>query len=242
MPTGFHRLHLIRTLTSDEVSAPEVMDKNALKFERRRHEMVNRQIKSRGITDPSVIEAMLKVPRHFFVSEALMDQAYGDFPLPIGEQQTISQPYIVAEMTQALQLGKDDRVLEIGTGSGYQAAILSQIAYRVYTIERINSLFVKARKLFDELNYHNIVTRYSDGTLGWEAESPFDAIIVTAGAPEVPQALLKQLAPTGRMIVPVGSQHSQELIKMFKDEQGIQESNLGGCRFVKLVGEEGWKG
>ncbi len=170
-----------------------------------------------------------------------MDQAYGDYPLPIGEQQTISQPYIVAEMTQALQLGKDDRVLEIGTGSGYQAAILAEIAFRVYTIERINSLFIKARKLFDELHYHNIVARYSDGTLGWKAESPFDAIIVTAGAPEIPETLIKQLAVGGRMVIPAGDQFSQELIKLYKDKQGIRKTYLGGCRFVKLLGEQGWR-
>ena len=176
-----------------------------------------------------------------FVSDALRDQAYGDFPLPIGEQQTISQPYIVAEMTQALQLAPDDRVLEIGTGSGYQAAILAQIVYRVYTIERIHALYIKSRKLFDQLGYHNIVTRYSDGTTGWKDESPFDAIIVTAGAPEIPPALINQLAFGGHMIIPVGDQHSQDLIKLVRDQKGIHQTNMGGCRFVKLVGEHGWR-
>ncbi len=213
-----------------------------MKHDRLRKEMVRRQIEARGITDPLVLAAMEKVPRHLFVSEALMDQAYGDFPLPIGEQQTISQPYIVAEMTQALELTKDDRVLEIGTGSGYQAAILSQIAFRVYTIERIHSLFVKARKLFDTLHYHNIVSRYSDGTTGWKDESPFDAIIVTAGAPEIPAVLVNQLAIGGRMVIPTGNRYTQELIKIYRDEDGVQKQNLGGCRFVKLVGEHGWKG
>ncbi len=217
------------------------MNKNALKFEKQRDEMVRRQIEARGITDTRVLFAMRKVPRHLFVSEALMDQAYGDHPLPIGEQQTISQPYIVAEMTQALALGKDDRVLEIGTGSGYQAAVLSQIVFRVYTIERIYSLFVKARKCFDALRYYNIVTRYSDGTSGWPDESPFDAIIVTAGAPEIPHVLVNQLAVGGRMVIPVGDQYSQELIKIVKDEDGIHKTDLGGCRFVKLVGEYGWR-
>ncbi len=132
-----------------------------MKYKRQREEMMKRQIVARGITDEKVISAMRNVPRHLFVSEALTDQAYGDFPLPIGEQQTISQPYIVAEMTQALELSKEDRVLEIGTGSGYQAAIIAQIAYRVYTIERIHSLLLKARSLFDRLLYHNIITRYS---------------------------------------------------------------------------------
>lgn len=214
--------------------------RTSMKFDRLRHDMVEKQIEARGIKDANVLAAMRKVPRHLFVSEALMDQAYNDFPLPIGEQQTISQPFIVAEMTQALQLGADDRVLEIGTGSGYQAAILAQIVFRVYTIERIHSLYVKARKMFDQMGYHNIVTRYSDGTSGWKDESPFDAIIVTAGAPEIPEVLVNQLAVGGRLVIPVGNQYVQELIKLVRDEKGIHQTNLGGCRFVKLVGEHGW--
>lgn len=217
------------------------MAQEELKFRRQRDEMVQKQIEARGINDPEVLRALRIVPRHLFVSEALRDQAYGDFPLPIGEQQTISQPYIVAEMTQALQLGKDDRVLEIGTGSGYQAAIIAEIVYRVYTIERNHSLYIKTRKLFDQLHYHNIVTRYSDGTCGWEAESPFDAIIVTAGAPEIPKTLVSQLAVGGRMVLPVGDEFSQELVRIYRDENGIHTAHLGGCRFVKLVGEFGWK-
>ena len=203
--------------------------------------MVRRQIEARGVTNPNVLTAMRKVPRHLFVSDALRDQAYGDFPLPIGEQQTISQPYIVAEMTQALQPGKDDRILEIGTGSGYQAAILAEIVFRVYTIEKLYPLYIKSRKLFDTLHYHNIVTKYSDGTSGWKDESPFDAIIVTAGSPIIPEPLVNQLAVGGRMVIPVGDQYSQELIKLYKDENGIHKMNLGGCRFVKLVGEYGWR-
>ena len=217
------------------------MKKEAIKYERQRKEMVRHQIEARGITDPLVLTAFRTVPRHLFVSEALRDQAYGDYPLPIGEQQTISQPYIVAEMTQALELHKDDRVLEIGTGSGYQAAILAEIIYRVYTIERIRSLYIQTRKLLDKLHYHNIIMRCSDGTAGWKDESPFNAIIVTAGAPDVPEKLLEQLAEGGRMVVPVGNQHSQDLIKVVKDKRGIHKSNLGGCRFVKLIGEHGWK-
>jgi len=218
------------------------LNENSIKYERQREEMVRRQIQTRGVTDSKVLAAMCKVPRHLFVSEALRDQAYGDFPLPIGEQQTISQPYIVAEMTQALQPGKEDRILEIGTGSGYQAAILAEIVFRVYTIEKINSLFLNSRKLFDKLHYHNIVTKYSDGTSGWSDESPFDGIIVTAGSPEIPKPLVSQLAVGGRMVIPVGDRYSQELIKLYKDEHGIHKTNLGGCRFVKLVGEYGWKG
>jgi protein-L-isoaspartate(D-aspartate) O-methyltransferase len=216
------------------------LDENSIKYERQRQDMVRRQIEARGVTDPKVLAAMQKVPRHLFVSDALRDQAYGDFPLPIGEQQTISQPYIVAEMTQALQPGKDDRILEIGTGSGYQAAILAEIVFRVYTIEKIYPLYTKSRKIFDKLRYHNIVTRYSDGTSGWDDESPFDGIIVTAGSPGIPQPLISQLAVGGRMVIPVGDLYSQELIKIYKDEHGIHKTNLGGCRFVKLVGEHGW--
>ena len=217
------------------------MEKEPIKYQRQREEMVRNQIEARGIKAPKVLAAFRRVPRHLFVSEALRDQAYGDYPLPIGEQQTISQPYIVAEMTQALDLGEDDRVLEIGTGSGYQAAILAQIVYRVYTIERKRSLYLQARNLFDKYHYHNIVMKYADGTKGWQDESPFDGIIVTAGAPQIPDVLIDQLGEGGRLVVPVGSQHTQELIKIFRDNQNIRQTNLGGCRFVKLVGEHGWK-
>ena len=216
------------------------MEKEALKYERRREKMVRQQIEMRGITDPDVLAAMRRVPRHLFVSDALKDQAYGDFPLPIGEQQTISQPFIVAEMTQALEIGKDDRVLEIGTGSGYQAAVLAEIAYRVYTIERIRSLYVQTRSLLDKLKYHNIIMRCSDGTMGWKDESPFDAIIVTAGSPRIPEPLVEQMAEGGRMVVPVGDQHAQDLIKITRDSEGTHQTSLGGCRFVKLVGKQGW--
>jgi len=203
--------------------------------------MVSSQLEARGISDQRVLAAFRKVPRHLFVSEALRDQAYGDFPLPIGEQQTISQPFIVAEMTQALALHAEDRVLEIGTGSGYQAAILAEIVFRVYTIERIRSLYMKARKLFDQLHYHNILMKYSDGSLGWASESPFDAIIVTAGSPEIPTVLVDQLKVGGTLVIPVGNRYAQDLVKIYKDEKGIHSSNLGGCRFVKLVGEHGWR-
>ncbi|MCD6137380.1 MAG: protein-L-isoaspartate(D-aspartate) O-methyltransferase [Deltaproteobacteria bacterium] len=212
-----------------------------MKFRRLRERMVSTQIEARGISDQRVLAAMRKVPRHLFVSEAFQDQAYGDFPLPIGEGQTISQPYIVAEMTQALELTKDDRVLEIGTGCGYQAAILAELAYRVYTIERIRSLFITARKTLDRLHYHNVVARCSDGTLGWPEESPFDAIIVTAGAPEVPRALVDQLRIGGRLVIPVGGHFSQTLLKIIRQKDGFREINLGGCRFVKLIGKQGWQ-
>ena len=210
------------------------------KFVRWRREMVEKQIISRGVTDPKVIDAMYRVQRHLFVSEALVDSAYGDFPLPIGEGQTISQPYIIAEMTQSLDLKGHERVLEIGTGSGYQAAVLSRIVYKVYTIERNNALFLQTRKLFDKLKYHNIITKYSDGTQGWSKEAPFDAIIVTAGGQEIPSPLIQQLAMGGCLVMPVGGSNFQELLKLEKTKEGIKTTNLGGCRFVKLIGQYGW--
>lgn len=217
------------------------MKEESIKYERWRKEMVDRQIVARGISDSSVIDAMLTVPRHLFVNEALIDSAYMDYPLPIGEGQTISQPYIIAEMTQALKLMKEHRVLEIGTGSGYQAAVLAHIVSRVYTIERNNTLFMRTRKLFDALKYHNIITKYSDGTMGWKSESPFDAIMVTAGGKEIPQPLIDQLAVGGKLVMPVGGLMSQELLLVEKNRSGIVINNLGGCRFVKLIGQHGWK-
>ena len=217
------------------------MNMDHRKFEILRQNMVKKQILARGVSDAAVIRAMSTIPRHLFVNEALADSAYQDFPLPIGEGQTISQPYIISEMTQALELTGDDRVLEIGTGSGFQAAVLAHIVFRVYTIERNNTIFMRTRKLFDQLQYHNIVTRYGDGTQGWKDESPFDAIIVTAGGEAIPQPLLDQLAPGGRLIMPVGGLMSQELLLVRKQKQGISIENLGGCRFVKLIGQHGWK-
>jgi len=216
------------------------MTGDSKKFIRLRNEMVEKQIVARGIRDSKVIDAMSKVPRHLFVSEALVDSAYGDFPLPIGEGQTISQPYIVAQMTHNLDLKGNERVLEIGTGSGYQAAILSKIVYKVYTIERNNSLFLQTRKLFDKLKYHNIVTRYSDGTQGWKSQGPFDAIIVTAGGEIIPSPLTDQLVSGGKLIMPVGGPHVQELLKIEKTKDGIKTTKLGACRFVKLIGQHGW--
>lgn len=217
------------------------MNHQVKKFERWRIDMVKNQIIARGVSDPLVIEAMTTIPRHLFVSEALGETAYGDHPLPIGEGQTISQPYIIAEMTQALELNGDERILEIGTGSGYQAAVLAAIVDRVYTIERNNTLFINTKKLFDRLKYHNIVTKYSDGTLGWSQQSPFDAIIVTAGGKEIPEPLVKQLTIGGKLIMPVGGNLTQELIIITKTKTGISTKNLGGCRFVKLIGKHGWK-
>jgi len=210
------------------------------KFARLRNEMLEKQIVARGITDKQVLDAMAKVPRHSFVSEALVDSAYGDFPLPIGEGQTISQPYIIAQMTHSLDLKGHERILEIGTGSGYQAAVLSKIVYKVYTIERNNTLFLQTRKLFDKLKYHNIVTRYADGTQGWDSEGPFDAIIVTAGGRIVPAPLIEQLSVGGKLVIPVGGNNVQELLKLEKTSDGIKTTKLGACRFVKLIGQHGW--
>jgi len=210
-------------------------------FPKARLKMVEEQIILRGITDPGVIAAMKKVPRHLFVEEALQSQAYNDHPLPIGEKQTISQPYMVALMTEALQLKGKDKVLEIGAGSGYQTAILAEIAEKVFSIERIRSLAIKARQLLYELGYYNTEIKIFDGTFGWSEEAPFDAIIVTAGAPEIPQPLLDQLAISGRLVIPIGDAHVQDLIRVTRTEEGLKKEDLGGCRFVKLIGRYGWE-
>jgi protein-L-isoaspartate(D-aspartate) O-methyltransferase len=206
-----------------------------------RAKMVREQLIPRGINDPRVLEAMSKVPRHLFMEEALWGEAYNDYPVPIGERQTISQPYIVALMTQFLELKGHEKVLEIGTGSGYQTAILAELSHKVYSIERIRSLYIKARKILDQLNYFNVVLKVDDGTQGWPSESPFDAIIVTAAAPDVPKPFLEQLALNGRMVIPVGDRYSQTLSKIIKTEKGLEEIDLGGVRFVSLIGKHGWK-
>lgn len=206
-----------------------------------RERMVETQIKSRGIKDERVLKAMLKVPRHLFVDEALRDQAYGDFPLPIGEGQTISQPYIVALMTEALELKGNERVLEIGTGSGYQTAILAELALWVYTIERFPTLLERAKKVLKELGYKNISFKLDDGTLGWKEAAPFDAIIVTAASPDIPPPLVEQLAEGGRMVIPIGDEFSQTLIKGVKKGGKLHTKALEPVRFVKLVGAYGFK-
>jgi len=205
-----------------------------------RERMVAEQLIPRGINDEAVLQAMRTVPRHLFIDDAMYSCAYGDHPLPIGSGQTISQPYIVALMTQALQLKKTDKVLEIGTGSGYQAAILSRLCDRVYTIERIDSLLVRARKIFDKLHYHNIISRIDDGTDGWPAEAPFDGIIVTAGGPKIPEPLLDQLADPGRMVIPVGDQYVQDLLLVEKKDGTVTDHVIEHVRFVNLIGAHGW--
>ena len=209
-------------------------------FDINRERMVDEQLISRGINDPVTLAAMRKVPRHEFVDDAMAAKAYGDHPLPIGAGQTISQPYIVALMTQALQLTGKEKVLEIGTGSGYQAAVLSQVCGKVYTIERIDSLLVRARKIFDRLHYHNIISRIDDGTIGWAAEAPFDGILVTAGGPEIPEPLVEQLADPGRMVIPVGRKDMQELQLMEKLDGDVSVQTIEHVRFVNLIGNHGW--
>lgn len=212
------------------------------RYETARERMVHEQIMARGVSDPPTLAAMLEVPRHLFVDDAMRARAYGDYPLPIAAGQTISQPYIVAFMTQALQLKGDETVLEIGTGSGYQAAVLSRLCRQVYTVERINALLAGARKVFDSLRYYNIVAKLDDGTMGWPEYAPYDAIIVTAGGPEIPTPLIDQLADPGRLIIPVGNQDVQELQLLTKKDGEVQVASLASVRFVDLIGEHGWRG
>jgi protein-L-isoaspartate(D-aspartate) O-methyltransferase len=209
-------------------------------FDINRERMIEEQLVTRGITDQRVLEAMRTVPRHLFVEDAFQAHAYGDFPLPIGSGQTISQPYIVALMTMALHLTGDEKILEIGTGSGYHAAILSRLCQKVYTVERLDALVSRARKVFDRLRYHNIISRIDDGTEGWPSEAPFDRIIVTAGGPRIPEPLVAQLADPGRLIMPVGGQEVQELQLVDKRDGDITVTTIEQVRFVDLIGAHGW--
>jgi len=208
----------------------------------KRQQMVDSQIIPRGIKNGAIINAMRKIPRHLFLDEALRSQAYEDCPSPIGEKQTISQPYIVALMTELLQLKGEEKILEIGTGSGYQAAVLAEVVDQVYSVERIPALAKRARKLLDELKYTNILITIDDGSLGWREYSPYDGIIVTAASPCVPKALLDQLNTGSRLVIPVGEEHSQDLIVYTKEgKDNYNKESYGGCRFVKLIGNQGWK-
>ena len=202
--------------------------------------MVEDQIVSRGVRDPIVLAAMRKVPRHRFVSEAMQAYAYQDEPLPIGEGQTISQPYMVAYMSESLELGGKERVLEVGTGTGYQTAVLSQLAERVYSMERIRSLLEKARKILEEIQCRNVITQLSDGSYGWKDEAPFDAIMVTAGSPSLPEPLMEQLTVGGTMVIPIGGRNVQRLMRVRRSARGFLEENLMECSFVALVGDHGW--
>ena len=202
--------------------------------------MVRQQLRARGITAEGVLQVMSVLPRHRFVSGALRAEAYGDFPLPIGRGQTISQPYMVGLMTAELGLSQREKVLEIGTGSGYQTAILAALAVQVYTVERIPELSDSARGTLEELGIPNVSFRVGDGTLGWPAHAPFDRIIVTAGAPRTPPALLDQLTGDGRMVIPVGDTHVQELMLITRQAGRTLETCLTQCIFVKLLGAQGW--
>ena len=202
--------------------------------------MVEEQLVTRGIADQRVLEAMGSVPRHEFVPEGLISQAYNDHPLNIGQRQTISQPYIVALMTTALALRGDEKVLEVGTGSGYQTAVLAQLCRSVCSIERIASLAINARQTLFRLGILNLSLKIGDGTLGWTEEAPFDRILVTAATPEVPPALTGQMKEGGRLVIPLGNETSQELSLFFKASKGLRRQSLGGCRFVKLIGEFGF--
>jgi protein-L-isoaspartate(D-aspartate) O-methyltransferase len=214
------------------------------RYVKQRMRMVDSQIRARGIRDSRLLKVMEKIPRHLFVDEALREQAYNDNPLPIDAGQTISQPYIVALMTEALELSGGEKVLELGTGSGYQTAILAELAERVFSIERIASLASGARKILDSLNYFNVAIRVGDGTYGWKGESPFDAIIVTAGAPTIPYTLVEQLTVGGRLVIPIGGRHSQIMMRVTRlseDVKDVKKDTLGGCRFVDLIGDHGWE-
>lgn len=211
-------------------------------YKRLRDMMVDYQLIPRGIKDERVLAAMRKVPRHLFVPDFIRHSAYDDMALPIGDDQTISQPYMVAVMTELLELRGDEKVLEIGTGSGYQAALLAELAREVYTVERISTLADGARRRLTELGYENVYVIVSDGTKGLEDKAPFDRIIVTAAAPKIPEPLINQLKDGGIIVAPVGERFSQILIKGKKEKGMLIEEYHTPCVFVPLVGEYGWKG
>lgn len=202
--------------------------------------MVKEQLVSRGISDPRVLEAAKKIPRHLFMEEAFWERAYGDQALPIGAKQTISQPYMVGLMTEALSLKDNHRVLEIGTGSGYQTAVLSELAGRVYSIERIHPLADRARAVLEELDYYNVLIRVSDGSYGWEEQAPFDAILVAAASPDIPSVLVDQLKDGGTLVIPIGDRKSQVLQKGTKQGKELVVTPLTPCVFVPLLGAHGW--
>lgn len=209
-------------------------------LEELRREMVQEQIRERGIRSPRVLDAMLRVPRHEFVSEEMMAGAYADQPLPIGEGQTISQPFMVGAMTEALSLEGEERVLEVGTGSGYQAAVLALLAREVHSVESVVALATAAQARLARLGYNNVQVHCGDGTLGWAEAAPYDAIVVTAAAPRIPPPLVEQLAEGGRLVIPVGPATEQELLLVRKMEGRTTSETLHYCRFVPLLGRHGW--
>jgi len=206
-----------------------------------RNRMVDDQIITRGVRDERVLAALRKVPRHEFLPEAIRGMAYVDNALPIGEGQTISQPYMVGLMTELLALKGHERVLEIGTGSGYQAAVLAELCEKVYTVERIKTLADRARQTLDRLGYRSVAIKVYDGTYGWKDMAPYDAILVTAGSPDIPEPLVEQLKDGGTMVIPVGSRYGQDLIRMVKTAEGMVKERSIPCVFVPLIGNHGWK-
>ena len=212
----------------------------ALTYAQAREQMVREQIVKRGVSDPLVLAAMEKVPRHEFVEEAMRDRAYEDNPLSIGEGQTISQPYMTALMAETLKLAEGEKVLEVGTGSGYLTAILAEQGAQVCSVEMSARLAQRARGVLQKLGYHNISILVGDGTLGWEEEAPFDAIIIGAAAPCLPRPLLTQLRMGGRLVLPMGEADLQTLVRLWKERKGFREEYFGECRFVKLQGAYGW--
>ena len=206
-----------------------------------RQQMVQEQLVSRGINDARVLEVMARVPRHLFLESELRDQAYEDHPLPIGASQTISQPYMVALMAQALELNGTERVFEVGTGSGYLAAVLSELCAEVFSVETVEKLASKARNLLTSLGYRNVSVLMGDGTLGREEHSPYDAVVISAAAPCIPRPLLEQLKTPGYLVFPMGERELQTLVRIRKDKAGIREEYLGECQFVKLKGQYGWE-
>jgi len=215
--------------------------RDEVEFSSLKERMVATQIANRGIKDKRVLKVMAKVPRHRFVLPKYLDSAYKDHPLPIGEGQTISQPYMVALMTESLGLKGDEKVLEVGTGSGYQAAVLAELSKEGYTIERLKSLAENAKKALGDLGYENVKVIIGDGSRGLEEEAPFDRIIVTAGAPVLPRSLADQLAEGGKMVIPIGGSFSQALLLVKKEQGKIKTTSVCGCVFVPLIGEYGWK-
>ena len=197
-------------------------------------------LRTRGIRDARVLKAMSEIPRHLFVPDALASKAYGDHALPIGDMQTISQPYMVARMTELLEVNKDSTVLEIGAGSGYQTAVLSALAGRVFAIERISDLARSAQRNIRQLGCYNATVKWFDGTIGWSDHAPYDAILVAAGSPEVPEPLIAQLAVGGRLVIPVGGAEHQILVRVIRTETGVVRENHDACVFVKLIGRYGW--
>ena len=213
----------------------------ALTYSQARNHMVQEQLVKRGLADPLVLAAMGRVPRHLFVEESLRDRAYDDHPLPIGEGQTISQPYMVALMAETLKLAEGEKVLEVGTGSGYLTAVLAEQGVQVCSIEFSERLAEHAQIALQALGYHNVTVHLGDGTLGWPAEAPFDAIVVGAAAPCLPRPLLDQLRLGGRLVVPMGEEELQTLVRVWKEPHGFREEYFGECRFVKLSGAYGWE-